>query len=221
MTSAPSDAPRRTRHDPRRDATHRRLLDAAREIMRESGLGGLNKAELCRRAGIHRSGFYAHFPDVEAVAVAVAEEVSDAVVARDAEIRRSVESAMAPGPEASVVGITRVLKAYTQDPDSMVLALMNRGANGPLGEVGKRAVARSVEMLAEELYLQAVQGGLRTRRLDEMRLLARFICDAVLSAMMLLLEQPELELEKVARVTGEALYFGVSGRITRLIREQA
>jgi len=76
-------------------------------------------------------------------------------------------------------------------------------------------------MLAEELYLQAVQAGLRTRSLDEMRLLARFICDAVLSAVMLLLQQPELDLNKVAKVTGEALYYGVSGRIRRLIREQA
>jgi AcrR family transcriptional regulator len=221
-SSRPSSAPpRRTRHDPRRDATHRRLLDAAREIMRESGLGGLSKAELCRRAGIHRSGFYAHFPDVESVAVAVAEEVSNAVVARDAEIRHSVEAAMSPGPEASVVGIRKVLQAYLNDPDSTVLALVNRSVPGPLGDVGRRAVARQVEMLAEELYLQAVQAGLRTRSLDEMRLLARFVCDAVLSAVLLLHEQPDQDLEKVATVTGEAIFYGVSRRIARLIREQA
>lgn len=48
-----------------KDATRRRILDAAARTFRERGVAGTGVDEVMRRAGLTHGGFYAHFQDKE------------------------------------------------------------------------------------------------------------------------------------------------------------
>lgn len=53
---------------PRSEATRRRLLIAAAELMRESGFNDLKVADICKRAGFAHGTFYLHWQDRRGVA---------------------------------------------------------------------------------------------------------------------------------------------------------
>lgn len=51
----------------KRERTRERILDAAAEALRTSGYEGLGVADVMRAAGLTHGGFYAHFPNREAL----------------------------------------------------------------------------------------------------------------------------------------------------------
>ena len=53
---------------PRSEATRRRLLIAAAELMRESGFNDLKVADICKRAGFAHGTFYLHWQDRRGIA---------------------------------------------------------------------------------------------------------------------------------------------------------
>lgn len=73
--------PRRTQAE-RREATIRKVLDAARESLVESGYAGTSMQIVATRAGVSIGGLFRHFPTREALMVAVGEDVARQMLAR-------------------------------------------------------------------------------------------------------------------------------------------
>lgn len=65
---------RRTQEE-RREATVRKLLDAATDALIEVGYAEASTQEVCRRAEVSTGGLFRHFPTREALMVAVGEDV--------------------------------------------------------------------------------------------------------------------------------------------------
>jgi len=64
---------RPTIHYPERGNARTRLLEAARDVIREKGYAGTSIDDLCRAAGVTKGAFFHHFTDKEALGVAAAE----------------------------------------------------------------------------------------------------------------------------------------------------
>ncbi|WEF24054.1 TetR/AcrR family transcriptional regulator [Paracoccus sp. S3-43] len=72
---------RRTNTDPDRGDARTRLLDAARDIVRQQGFAATSVDQLCRAAGVTKGAFFHHFPSKEALGVAAARHWSDMTAA--------------------------------------------------------------------------------------------------------------------------------------------
>lgn len=57
-----------------REATRRRIIDAATASLREEGLAGTSMTAIAERAGISRPTLYKHFPDVDHIMAALVTE---------------------------------------------------------------------------------------------------------------------------------------------------
>jgi len=64
---------RPTIHSPERGNARTRLLEAARDLIRERGYAGTSIDDLCRAAGVTKGAFFHHFEGKEALGVAAAE----------------------------------------------------------------------------------------------------------------------------------------------------
>ncbi len=73
-------AKRRTQAD-RRAATIRRLLDAAAAALVEEGYAGASVQVICGRAGVSHGALFRHFPTLEALFVAVADDLGRRILA--------------------------------------------------------------------------------------------------------------------------------------------
>ena len=71
-----SRPPAPTRADRRRERTHRRLLDAARGLFAEQGVGQTRIGEITERADVGAGSFYNHFSDKDAIVEAVVSDVA-------------------------------------------------------------------------------------------------------------------------------------------------
>ena len=54
--------------------TRRALLDSALRLLEEQAIDGLALREVAREAGLSPTGFYRHFPDIEALGIALVED---------------------------------------------------------------------------------------------------------------------------------------------------
>ncbi|MEO1456882.1 MAG: TetR/AcrR family transcriptional regulator [Pseudomonadota bacterium] len=65
--------PRPTKHEPERGNARTRLLQAAREVIRQKGFTATSVDDLCRAAGVTKGAYFHHFRSKEALGVAAAE----------------------------------------------------------------------------------------------------------------------------------------------------
>ncbi len=65
--------PRPTKHQPERGDARTRLLQAAREVIRQKGFTATSVDDLCRAAGVTKGAYFHHFRSKEALGVAAAE----------------------------------------------------------------------------------------------------------------------------------------------------
>jgi len=86
-------AARRTQEE-RREATIRKLLDAATDALIEVGYAAASVQEVCARAGVSTGGLFRHFASREALLVAVGEDVGRQQLAR---YRREFEALRGEG----------------------------------------------------------------------------------------------------------------------------
>lgn len=75
-------APKRRTQEERREATVRKLLDAATEALIEVGYGEASVQEVCKRADVSTGGLFRHFASREELMVAVGEDVGHKLLER-------------------------------------------------------------------------------------------------------------------------------------------
>lgn len=88
--------PARRTQEERREATIRKLLDAATEALIEVGYAGASVQEICARAGVSHGGLFRHFATREALMVAVADDVGHQLMARYRESFEALRDAEEP-----------------------------------------------------------------------------------------------------------------------------
>ncbi|NUP07684.1 MAG: TetR/AcrR family transcriptional regulator [Polyangiaceae bacterium] len=79
-SSLPSKPPRRTQSE-RREATIRKLLDAAADALIDEGYSGATVQVICNRAGVSQGALFRHFPTREALLVEVCNDIGARVLA--------------------------------------------------------------------------------------------------------------------------------------------
>ncbi|WKD49681.1 TetR/AcrR family transcriptional regulator [Microbulbifer spongiae] len=72
-----SHMPRSTKEDPERGNAKARLLEAARDVVRQQGYSGTTVDEPCEAAGVTKGAFFHHCKNSEALGVAAAEFWAD------------------------------------------------------------------------------------------------------------------------------------------------
>ncbi|MFI1914189.1 TetR/AcrR family transcriptional regulator [Nocardia sp. NPDC020380] len=113
MTRAFSGTYRGTTTDERREQRRQRLLDAALDIVGTQGLAALTVRGVCEQAKVGPRFFYESFPDLDALATTLLDEVQRAAL--DAADRAMTET---PGePEDKIrAGVAALIVAVTDDP---------------------------------------------------------------------------------------------------------
>lgn len=92
------DVERDPEPSPRRAATQRKLLRAAREVITERGLEAASVEDICARAGFTRGAFYSNYSTKEDLALALLKTYADARV----ETAKGTMARIAANPPASV-----------------------------------------------------------------------------------------------------------------------
>lgn len=141
---------------PRRRATRRRLLDAARHVVVERGVAGTSVEEICEGAGFTRGAFYSNFRDKDDIITAlISREVERIVGAIE---RASSEPVDAPPEAESGADLVPVLDTFFRlspfEDDFYVLhaeltlhLVRTRETDGPLAQAVlhyREAVARGL-----------------------------------------------------------------------------
>lgn len=194
----------RSRVDHRRAATRERMIEAALEIITEEGTSALSKSRVCARAGMHRSGFYNHFKNVDELTAAAVEVIGGRLVARDARIRRFFDEDD-PTVERDIASYEAVMKAYLEQPELTWLLMRCVHEVSPVGEVVRAAFRESVRLLGDELWTNAVRAGVPGRRPKEINWIARQSIDATMGAVAHMLETgTEHEVSERAAVLGRS-----------------
>lgn len=143
--------PRRTQAE-RREATMRKVLDAASETLVESGYAGTSMQIVATRAGVSIGGLFRHFPTREALMVAVGEDVASRILAKYTSAFESLHGT----EEDPLVLALRLLRDTCRSRINQVwLELVHACRTDPalrkeLAPVGKR-YARQIEDLARAL----------------------------------------------------------------------
>lgn len=149
--------------------THRRLLDATIELVREHGAGAVNTVKVTERAGVAQSVFYAHFESVAACLTEAATDVVERVDKLNARIReeqnleaRTVEELL------DIDGMTdafeRSLAIMVENAEFVDIFIRFVRDPSPLGEPLRRSWVRMHEGLTDDLVRAAERTGLVTDR---------------------------------------------------------
>ena len=135
----------------RREAAVRRILDAAIEILTESGYAGTSMQLIATRAGLSIGGVFRHFPTRESLMVAVGEDVARQILDK---YRRAFDALHGKGDP--VVNALELLRKTTRSRINQVwLELVHACRTEPalrkaLQPVGKR-YAEEIHDLARHL----------------------------------------------------------------------
>lgn len=133
-----------------RRTTRRRLLSSAVRLLREEGEAAVSTTRLTHEVGIVQSGFYSHFPSVdaclaEAAAVVVA-EIRDPLRQWMDQLRHQESDAPALVLERTAAHFVRVLGVL--EPRLPFLDLMERYRRAP-GPVGAALAAVHAELVGD------------------------------------------------------------------------
>lgn len=101
----------------RRQASRRRILQAAGRLFVERGYDATRPQDIARAAGVANGTFYLHFQDKEAVFLAFAQQAQDALVARYAQSLDGVQ-----GLRARLRVILRTMLAFAQEHPGVLQA---------------------------------------------------------------------------------------------------
>lgn len=190
--------------DPR--TTRERLLAAALEVLREEGWASLSTVRLAQTVGIVQSGFYRHFPSVEAC-------VGEAIAPIAVDIRGDIAARRRAWFSEDVDDFTRAIRHYQENlaivverPTLAEILLKRRFERSPVGALMSAFSEGLVADIVEDMTSARLRRGLATDA-ERARLAGHMILAAVFGAIELLLERRahvELAGEALARL-GAAL----------------
>lgn len=137
--------------DERREQRRRRLLDAALDIMGTQGLSALTVRGVCEQARVGPRFFYESFPDLDALAGDLLDEIQGAALDSATEA-----IANTPGSKADQIraGVAALIIALTDDPRRANIALAQAHGSEALMRrrfAGMRRVAEVIMLEARQL----------------------------------------------------------------------
>lgn len=111
---ATADTPGRPATTPRREATRRRVLEAARQVFAERGVAESSVDDVARAAGFTKGAVYSNFRDKEDLLLSVFAEMSDALLAA---AERAIDTADLEGadPESAVALVLESFATLDRD----------------------------------------------------------------------------------------------------------
>ena len=130
--------------------TRRRLLDAAAQLLGESGYGGLAASAVSRAAGVAQPTFYVHFRDKDDLVRALADERIGGLRARLKEARERVR--LGEGIDAVRETFRIPLRTFIENP--AIFRVYARELHEPESPLGEKARSLREELrrdLAEDL----------------------------------------------------------------------
>jgi AcrR family transcriptional regulator len=128
-----------------KERTRRALIDAALgQISAERGFTNLSLREVAREAGIAPTSFYRHFPDLEALGLALVDEAGTELRRRMREARRRF------GSEGGVVraSVETFIQFLTENANLFYLLSRERAVGSP---AFRRAIRREIDHFVDEL----------------------------------------------------------------------
>ncbi len=139
---------------PEYEATRRRLIDAAEQIVRAEGAAALRLESVGDSVGLHRSSVYRYFDSKEALLTAV-------VVQATMQVGREVVAALGASarPERFLVdGLAMAMARIATDP--VHRSLMAPSTSEAMTRLGARALNEGIRPLIEPMFLAASEQGL-------------------------------------------------------------
>ncbi len=112
-----------TRTDRRRARTRQALIDAARDLIAENGVGGLRVGEITERADVALGSFYNHFDSKDEVVEAIVAETIGSIATALTPLIESLED---PAEAVSVSNRLFVRLAYDDPPLARLLVNLDR-----------------------------------------------------------------------------------------------
>jgi len=166
--------------------TRQALLDAACQLMESGrGFGSISLREVAKTAGIVPTGFYRHFPDMDALGLALVEEV-DATFRHAIRLVRQNEFEMGGSTDASVRIFLDMVAAHRTQ--FLFLAREQYGGSQPV----RQAIARLRQHISSDL---ATDLGLmpRWKHLDAaaLEVMADLVVKTVFATLPELIDSPD------------------------------
>ena len=112
-----------TRTDRRRARTRQALIEAARDLIAENGVGGLRVGEITERADVALGSFYNHFDSKDEVVEAIVAETIGSIATALTPLIESLED---PAEAVSVSNRLFVRLAYDDPPLARLLVNLDR-----------------------------------------------------------------------------------------------
>lgn len=133
----------------KKQQTRQALIDAALTLMHEgAGFSGLSLREVSRQAGLVPTGFYRHFPDMEALGLELASEACLQLRSILREVRGRTQGG------AAVLDSVQALVGFIREQPLYFEFLARERAGGPpaLRQAIHGEIRRFVAELAEDLH---------------------------------------------------------------------
>lgn len=132
--------------DERTEARRQRLMDAALELMGTVGWPGTSVRAVCREAGLTPRFFYESFDDLDALAVAVFDDIT---VRATAAILEAVHEAPAEPAAQARAAIATFVDQLTEDPRRARVAFAEALGNEALARRRLQAMRAMARLIAE------------------------------------------------------------------------
>ncbi len=175
--------------------TRRALLDAALRLLEHQGLDGLALREVTREAGIAPTGFYRHFPDIEALGVAL---VEDSFATLRAMIRSARSGSIGSGD--MITASAAILADHVRRHESHFRFIARERFSGM--EAVRHAIRSEIRLFESELATDVARlPGVDRLHADDLRLFATVLVALMVTTVEELLDvpsdRPDLEAEVV------------------------
>lgn len=139
----------------RKEATHARIVEVAARAIRRSGYDGTGVADIMKEAGLTHGGFYAHFPDRNALLAEAAGRAGEEAVAASARIAASAP----PGKALEAMLKSYLSKEHLDHPETgCPLAALGSEMPRQAPEV-RRATTRSIKEMIDLVARQSPAWG--------------------------------------------------------------